>query len=164
MNLDILYPYQLNNAKFLANLGFGMEGSFVGSGKSLILMGVFELLDTDNVLLIVPKAVFVQWGKNFKQFMPEFTVFQPQSSKAKDRVDTYNQFLNSNAPKKVLIITYEWLRIDQRHLCNQTWGVIACDEIHRAGNSMTKLYKALRQLDSPYRYGLSATPMRSNPS
>ncbi len=164
MNLETLYPYQLNNAKFLANLGFGLDGSFTGSGKTLTAFGVMELLNAKTILLVVPKSVSPQWQVRFNEFCPDIEVYRPQGSTKDDRLRAIQGFKNSGASRKALILTYEQWRIDNHLLEGFEWGVCYLDEAHRAGNSMTKLYKELRKINTPHRYGATATPMRSSPS
>lgn len=163
MNLDLLYPYQLKNAKTLAHLGFGLDGSFVGSGKTLSAFGVMELLQAKAILLVVPKSVSPQWEARFHEFCPDIEVYRPQGSGKDDRTEAIQGFLNSHADKKAIILTYEQWRISGAPLHNFRFDVCYLDEIHRAGNSMTKLYKELRKINADHRYGASATPMRSSP-
>lgn len=163
MLLDKLYPYQKANAETLASLGFGCDLSEVGTGKTLTALGTMALLDSQVILVIAPKSVAHQWELKFNEFYPEVQVFRPRDSSKQARSEAYKGFKRSLADKKALIITYEQARIDISELIKMHYGIILVDEVHRLGNPLTRLYKAVRLLSSDYRFGATATPLRSSP-
>lgn len=163
MDLNLLYPYQKTNAETLASLGFGCDLSEVGTGKTLTALGTMATLGSQVILVIAPKSVAHQWGLKFNKFYPEVKVFRPIDSSKTARSEAYNGFKQSLSDKKVLIVTYEQARIDIGELMTMHYGVILADEVHRLGNPLTRLYKAVRLLSSDYRFGATATPLRSSP-
>ena len=163
MDLNLLYPYQKTNAETLASLGFGCDLSEVGTGKTLTALGTMALLDSQVNLIVAPKSVSHQWELKFNEFYPEVQVFRPTNSSKKARSEAYRGFKQSLADKKALIVTYEQARIDISELIQIHYKLILADEVHRLGNPMTRLYKAVRLLSSDYRFGATATPLRSSP-
>lgn len=164
MLLDKLYPYQLTNAETLASLGFGADLSHTGVGKTLTAFGVIHKLEAQIVLVVVPNTLNVnQWKKKFTRFMPEMIVFVPVKSDRGSRAKAYNDFDSCSVTPKVLVLTYDQVRIDVSQISHHLWDVIYTDETHKIGNPLTKIYKAMSKLNSRAKYAATATPLRSSP-
>lgn len=161
MDLNKLYPYQLENAKQLVSLGFGCDLSEVGTGKTITAFGVMELSEAKTILVVAPKSVSAQWENKFKEFT-DIEVHRPQGSGKIERQRAIQSFKNSENDKKALVLTYEQLRFHINDI-DFWFDVTYLDEIHRAGNPLTKTYKAIVKIPTIKRYGATATPLRSSP-
>ena len=163
MDLNILYPYQKNNAEILANLGFGCDLSEVGTGKTLTALGVMSMTGAEKILVVCPKSVAHQWANKFNEFCPEVEVFRPSKSSQKARSEAILGYLESDNTPKALILTYEQVRFHVADLVYEMFDIILADEVHRIGNPLTKTYKALLAIPALRKYGATATPLRSSP-
>lgn len=161
MDLNKLYPYQLENAKQLVSLGFGCDLSSVGTGKTVTAFGVMEIAEAKTILIVAPKSVSAQWENKFKEFT-DIEVHRPQDTTKIERLKAIQSFKNSRSDKKALILTYEQLRFHINEL-DFWFDVTYLDEIHRAGNPLTKTYRAIIKIPTIKRYGATATPLRSSP-
>lgn len=161
MDLNKLYDYQKETAENLAERYFGADLSEVGTGKTVTAMGVMHLSGENSFLVISPKSVARQWENKFHEFWPSIMVFGSSVSQDQ-RIQTYKDFFNFDG-RKVLVVTYEHIRMDIYWLKDLDFGVIYADECHRLGNPKTLLYKAITKLKIARRYGATATPLRSSP-
>lgn len=161
MNLDKLYPYQLENARKLSLMGFGADLSSVGTGKTITAFGVMDITEAKTILVVSPKSVANQWENKFKEFT-DIEVHRPQDTTKIERLRAIQSFKNSGNDKKALILTYEQLRFHIDDL-DFWFDVTYLDEIHRIGNPLTKTYKAIIKIPTIKRYGATATPLRSSP-
>jgi non-specific serine/threonine protein kinase len=163
MLLDKLYPYQLNTAKKLADLGFGVDLSDVGTGKTITAFGVMVLSQAKHILIITPKTVCEQWKRKASEFYSDLEVHSPIASGKQARRNAIIQYYRSTKTPKCLLITYEQMRAEIDLLQTLNFDLVYLDECHRIGNPMTKLYRALQKIRSKYRFGATATPLRSSP-
>lgn len=163
MELNKLYPYQLNNSRRLSELGFGCDLSEVGTGKTITAFAVIDLVAASRVLIITPKSVASQWQNKFGEFSPDFEVHRPQGSTKAKRREAYSAFQSSTSTKKALIVTYEQARMDIQVLLPLSLELIYADEVHRLGNPLTKTWKAVNMLTPQFKFGATATPLRSSP-
>lgn len=162
MDLNKLYPYQKLNAQDLTDLGFGCDLSEVGTGKTITAFGVMEMTGAKTILVVAPKSVSAQWGFKFKEFT-DIKVHRPQGSTKPDRLRAIQSFGNDRGERKVLILTYEQVRLHILDLAYIHFDLALLDEIHRIGNALTKSYKAVMAIQADRRYGATATPLRSSP-
>lgn len=162
MDLNKLYPYQKLNAEDLTSLGFGCDLSEVGTGKTITAFGVMELSNAKTILVVAPKSVSAQWQGKFEEFT-DIKVHRPQGSTKPDRLRAIQSFENDRGERKVLILTYEQVRLHILDLVYIHFDLALLDEIHRIGNALTKSYKAVMAIQADRRYGATATPLRSSP-
>ena len=62
----------------------------------------------------------------------------------------------------VLIASYDTVRHDIAHMCQQQWNYCILDEGHLIKSSKTKLSKAIKQLRAAHRLILTGTPIQNN--
>lgn len=170
-----LYPFQAELAKTIAAHDFILNRSDVGTGKTAMAIGTFQLLQVHRILIVCPKSVAPQWENEIKEFWPEAKVSRPVKP---PRLVVYERFVHTiqDTVPTILICTYEQIRSDYPLFTNIVFDVVYADEVHRiksayvAWKSGGKIkstgsitHKALSSLRADRRYGATATPMRSSP-
>jgi TATA-binding protein-associated factor len=70
----------------------------------------------------------------------------------------HDQNINYN----VFIVSYDIIRHDITHLCNQQWNYCILDEGHLIKSSKSKLSKAIKQIKASHRLILTGTPIQNN--
>lgn len=169
MDLNQLYPYQLESANALVVRAFAADLSEVGTGKTVTAMGVMKLAKAKRILVASPKSVAGQWALEFAKFWPGARVFLARDTTPAGREANYSAYLKAqpsvldNERPCVLIATYEQIRQDIQVVSKMRFDVIYADEIHRLGNPLTRTHKAFKLLNGVRKYGATATPLRSSP-
>lgn len=157
------YPFQKIGIAYLISVKKGILGDEMGLGKTPQGIGAAnELLKeklVKKVLVIVPASLKYQWQNEIGKFTDyESIVVDGTLAKRKKQ---YASFTDSDAP--FLIAGYETVRNDIELFKELDFSCIIEDEAHKLKNRTTKLYKAIIQLDSEYKFALTGTPMQNRP-
>lgn len=127
-------------------------GTFVGpsgSGKTVAALGVMSEIDGEVLVIVTRREVATQWAREIvnKTNIPESSVGEYHGGK-KDI-------------KPITIATYDIAQMSQhRELFNKReWGLLVYDECHHVP---APVWKRTTNLQSRYRLGLTATPVRES--
>lgn len=113
-----------------------------------------------KALVICPSSLKYQWKKEVEKFTShQALVIDGTPKQRKEQI----QFLKETNDYLFTIINYELVRSDVNLLKEISWDVITCDEVHRIKNIRSKTSEAIKQLDAPYKFGLTGTPMQNRP-
>ena len=115
----------------------------------------------DKALIICPASLKYQWANEIEKFLGPDVKAVVVNGTEKQRAKVYEEI--SSNPPLFTIMNYELMRNDIATLVEMGWDCIACDEIHRAKSSKTQTNKSLSQLDAPYKFGATGTPMQNKP-
>lgn len=157
-----LYDFQRVCCAFMVKTGSCLNACGVGTGKTIMNIGTTIKNGTSSNLVIAPKSLLLPWQAEIKRFAPQFKTFVVAGNN-KQRQEIYRNVAGCNVPY-FLITSYELARIDSDRLMN--YETLIIDEAHRAGNTRTKTYKALKKIceGTKHRYLNSATPVMNRPS
>lgn len=155
------FAYQQQGAEILAAMPNMILGDSPGAGKSKQVLDALAKTDFKHALVVCPNTLVWNWatpeeaiepGEIFK-WHPEFTEGVVPTDKKKRA-----EFWKSPLPQ-ITVCNYEKLYLKDWPV-NIDFDVIIADEIHRAKNSSTATYKALRRLinRSKHAWGLTGTP------
>lgn len=157
------FPYQFLGISFLVNQERAIVGDVMGLGKSLQAIGATHILHrrekVSRVLVICPASLKYQWHEEIGKFTDHGAVVIDGTTAKRGK--QYDAFLQSE--DLYCIINYELVRNDLEKLKTMPFDVIVCDEAHRIKNRTSKTFKALIQLNSPYKFALTGTPMQNRP-
>jgi len=152
-----LFPFQKVAVKFIEKIQSGLVALDMGLGKSLI--GIAIASDTiakakkrPRILIISPASVKYEWAIQ----IGKFTNYSYTIVGGKDREKQYNKTTN------FIVVNYDLLYRDIDMLKDMEWDLVICDEIQRARNYKTDTVKAMSQLQSKRRVGLTGTPIEND--
>ncbi len=157
-----LRDYQLQGFKWLKilssyNLG-GVLADDMGLGKTL---EVIALIDTfyqeKSSIVVAPTSLIFNWEIEFKKFAPQIPVEVIYGlSRDKDVIDdAYNK-------KKVLITSYESLRMDIDKYEGKTFKTIIVDEAQFIKNPDALKTLACKKLKGESKFALTGTPIENS--
>ena len=155
-NLDVslksninLRDYQENWKSTFIERGSGTFVGPSGSGKTVATLGVMSNLDSETLVIVTKRELARQW----KQEITEKT------SVPSSKVGEYHGGKKQVRP--ITIATYDTAKKSRhRELFNEReWGLLVLDEAHHA---TAPTWSRVANLQSRYRLGLTATPVRES--
>lgn len=145
-------PLKYRETGGIAALGKTPQG--IGAANELLKEGLIK-----KVLVIVPASLKYQWQNEIGKFT-DYEALVVEGTLAK-RKKQYALFSESDV--QFLIAGYETVRNDIELFKELDFSCIIADESHKLKSRSTKLYKAIIQLDSEYKFALTGTPMQNRP-
>ncbi len=161
---DVLRPYQVDAFKWLSVLKqyhlSGILADDMGLGKTLEMISFITSFDKDEPILIVtPKNVIYNWENEFK------TWDKKQKVKIIHGFKDYRRNLISKIKKdeKVVYLTsYDALRGDIDFYKDTHFALMVLDEAQYIKNVSALKTKAVKAIDSEYRFVLTGTPIENS--
>lgn len=153
-----LYPYQQEGMMHLAFTGRALLADEMGLGKTVQAIAGSELLNRlhsiEKVLVISPASLKSEWLEQIGKFSDrEALIIQ---GVRKRRYQSYQQ------PVFFYLANYEQILYDKDFINNEFKpDLIILDEAQRIKNWQTKTAAAIKQLQSPYAFVLTGTPLEN---
>lgn len=155
------FPYQIVGASFLVSNEVGILADQPGIGKTLQAIMAADYLfrkgELRKVLVIAPSAVKYQWAGEIEKFTDyTYSVIDGVPKKRKEQLDADVNFY---------LINYELIRqdFDLALLKQMDFDAIILDEAHRIKDYNNQTSTKVRQLNAPYKWLLTGTPMQNKP-
>lgn len=156
------YPFQIVGASFLHDIKCGVLADDMGVGKTVQAIAAIHRLwkegKVNKVLVICPSSVKYQWVNEVEKFTYHKAIAIDGSPQ--QRKQQMEQFAHGDT-YLFAITSYELVRNDVDQLREIQVDAIVADEVHRIKNYATKVSQALKQLDAPYKFGLTGTPIQN---
>ncbi|HEV7668740.1 MAG TPA: DEAD/DEAH box helicase [Thermoanaerobaculia bacterium] len=153
-----LYPYQEQGALHLAFTERALLGDEMGLGKTVQAVAACELLrqlrGIERVLVVCPASLKAEWEEQIAKFtgLPSRLIYGPRAERLRQYREGAFFYLTN----------YEQVVVDgpdiQRLLAPD---VVILDEAQRIKNWQTKTAQAVKQLQSPYAFVLTGTPIEN---
>lgn len=157
------FPYQKVGISFLVSNRRGVIGDEMGLGKSFQAIGAAHVLhqrgEAKRVLVICPSSLKYQWAEEVEKFTDHKALVIDGTPKKREKLYA----LYEQTEPLFCISNYEMVRSDLDHVKRLGFDVICLDEAHRIKNRSSQTFKALIQLDAPYKFALTGTPMQNRP-
>lgn len=158
------YPFQGVGISFLHDIERGLLADEMGLGKTPQAIGAIHRLwkegKVKKALIVCPTSLKYQWATEIEKFTDHKGIVIDGTPK--QRKEQLNEFANSDE-YLFAIINYELVRNDLVSIQRIKVDAIAADEVHRIKNWKSKTSEAMKQLDAPYKFGLTGTPMQNKP-
>jgi superfamily II DNA or RNA helicase len=167
-----LYSFQLEGVRFLLKNKRAILGDDMGLGKTVQSLMALPQNGEDQVLIVVPASLKLNWLEEVKHWRPDYKVFVAMGSKKrKKNTDHIGRF---RLPKsgEIIICNYEmlpgWLQKkpegDKMEQIQHTTLIV--DEAHCLKNSKAMRTKKCRNLSwyAKQSWGLTGTPLLNKPS
>ncbi len=156
-----LREYQRQGVEYLKrlqNAGFsGILADEMGLGKTIQVIAYIIEMNLKNVLIVVPKALVLNWKREIEKFAPHLTVNVINGVKEK----RINQI--TDAPKYDINITsYSMVRQDIDYHADNIYEYVIIDEAQYVKNPNAQNTQSLKLLNSNHRLALSGTPIENN--
>jgi SNF2 family DNA or RNA helicase len=153
-----LYPYQQKGALFALQVGRCLLADEMGLGKTIQAIAAAELyrreLAIQHVFIICPTSLKYQWRSEIERFTDSSA--QVIEGPLHKRIQ---QYVEGDAFYK--IITYNVVARDYSYINQAFPDLIILDEAQRIKNWDTKISRAVKRLESPYRLALTGTPLEN---
>lgn len=173
-----LFPHQERGVELFVNNPFFANFGEPGTGKTAQVIIAAVRLAIRRVLIVCPSSLILNWAEEFEKWTDRFVVI-PVLGDGKKRLKTIQDNVNRKEPF-AMIINYEAVaarydktkpkrvRVNTNPITNAlsgNWGLVACDEHHRAKNHQSATYYGLKQIGAKAlrRWGLTGTPTPNNP-
>lgn len=156
-----LREYQRQGVEYLKrlnNLGFsGILADEMGLGKTIQVISFIVELNLSNVLIVVPKALILNWKREIEKFAPHLSINIINGSKDK-RVD----LIKACSDHDINITSYSMVRQDVELHEENHYQYIIIDEAQHIKNPQAQNTMCLKLLSSDHRLALSGTPIENN--
>lgn len=157
-----LFPYQEEGALWLSTKQQALLADEMGLGKSAQVIRACDLIDAQQILVVCPASVRVNWTREFERFSPRprnMTVLMNGKTEPQPGVNVVSYDL----------LTNETLR---KKLKSLSWDVLVLDEAHYLKERTAKRTKAVYghakhpglMHAAKHTWRLTGTPMPNNPS
>jgi SNF2 family DNA or RNA helicase len=145
------YPYQDKAIRHMLHYKRTILSLEMGWGKTLCALicskHILDLNPNAKILIICPKSLKLQWEKEIKKFLPEFSVQNLKDSKS---LLNYSNFT---------IVNYETTRT---YGFNNFYDIVILDEVQKIKNKHTQAWKAISKIKSEWYWALSGTVVENN--
>jgi SNF2 family DNA or RNA helicase len=148
-------PLLQNYQKTMVNFGNYFKrlvnGDDRGLGKTFEALSTMQALNCTDVIVICPGYIKFEWEREIAKWT-DYKAFVTRGEKAA-RKKTITEFFKSNAPKKMLVVNYEMVRISKTgmaypELFSHTWDMIISDEAHRLKGRQSQWTQGVKQLST----------------
>ncbi|MEL6969946.1 MAG: DEAD/DEAH box helicase [Bacteroidota bacterium] len=153
-----LYPYQREGVLFATRAGRCLIADEMGLGKTIQALATAELYQREygiqSVYIICPTSLKYQWKAEIQKFTdsPVQVIEGPQKRR-------YQQYSDTTSFYKIL--TYNVVARDLEYLNQYRADLIILDEAQRIKNWNTKISRAVKRLQAPFRLALTGTPLEN---
>lgn len=122
-------------------------------------------------LVVVPLSTMAAWQREFARWLPDMNVVTYVGDAASRELIRKYEFAPSPRARKttgvdvrfhVLLSTPELVMMDQAHLSQLRYAVIAVDEAHRLKNEESSLHRILADFRSANRLLITGTPLQNS--
>lgn len=117
--LETLFPYQAHGSKWMTPLAQALNADDMGLGKSAQAIHAADLAGLDDILIVCPAAVRVNWEREFEKFSPMGRPCCVLYS-GSDSIPSHG----------VVIVSYDFATLKAKELRAKKWDLLILDECH----------------------------------
>ena len=163
----ILRPYQRRGHAWLtARLSGGIGGILaddMGLGKTVQILSAVAALrahagESSPVLVVVPTSVVGVWLDQARTFTPALEVRVVKETATRRGTTIREEVENAD----IVVTSYTLARLESEQWSQVRLGGLVIDEAQAVKNPRTATYRALRDLDAPWKLAVSGTPIENS--
>lgn len=163
----ILRPYQRRGHAWLtARLSGGIGGILaddMGLGKTVQILSAVAALrahagESSPVLVVVPTSVVGVWIDQARTFTPGLEVRAVKETATRRGTTIREEVENAD----IVVTSYTLARLESEQWSQVRLGGLVIDEAQAVKNPRTATYRALRDLDAPWKLAVSGTPIENS--
>lgn len=165
----ILRPYQRRGHAWLtARLSGGIGGILaddMGLGKTVQILSAVAALHAHKggdanapVLVVAPTSVVGVWIEQAQQFTPQLRVRTVTETAARRGTTIAQEAANAD----IIVTSYTLARLEAQQWSQVQLGGVVIDEAQAVKNPRTATYRALRDLEAPWKLAVSGTPIENS--
>ena len=163
----ILRPYQRRGHAWLtARLSGGIGGILaddMGLGKTVQILSAVAALrahagESSPVLVVVPTSVIGVWIDQARTFTPALEVRAVKETATRRGTTIREEVENAD----IVVTSYTLARLESEQWSQVRLGGLVIDEAQAVKNPRTATYRALRDLDAPWKLAVSGTPIENS--
>ena len=163
----ILRPYQRRGHAWLtARLSGGIGGILaddMGLGKTVQILSAVAALrahagESSPVLVVVPTSVVGVWIDQARTFTPGLEVRAVKETATRRGTAIREEVENAD----IVVTSYTLARLESEQWSQVRLGGLVIDEAQAVKNPRTATYRALRDLDAPWKLAVSGTPIENS--
>ena len=166
---SILRPYQRRGHAWLtARLSGGIGGILaddMGLGKTVQILSAVAALrahapagDPSPVLVVAPTSVVGVWIDQARTFTPHLRVRAVTETAARRGTTIQEEVTDAD----IVVTSYTLARLEAEQWNQVRLGGVVIDEAQAVKNPRTATYRALRDLESPWKLAVSGTPIENS--
>ena len=163
----ILRPYQRRGHAWLTTrLSGGIGGILaddMGLGKTVQILSAVAALrahtgESSPVLVVVPTSVVGVWIDQARTFTPALEVRAVKETATRRGTTIREEVENAD----IVVTSYTLARLESEQWSQVRLGGLVIDEAQALKNPRTATYRALRDLDAPWKLAVSGTPIENS--
>ena len=163
----ILRPYQRRGHAWLtARLSGGIGGILaddMGLGKTVQILSAVAALrahagESSPVLVVVPTSVVGVWLDQARTFTPALEVRAVKETATRRGTTIREEVENAD----IVVTSYTLARLESEQWSQVRLGGLVIEEAQAVKNPRTATYRALRDLDAPWKLAVSGTPIENS--
>lgn len=166
---SILRPYQRRGHAWLtARLARGIGGILaddMGLGKTVQILSAVAALRAEKsedarapVLVVAPTSVVGVWIEQARHFMPALSVRAVTETATRRGTTIAQEVMGAD----IVVTSYTLARLEAQQWNRVSLGGIVIDEAQAVKNPRTATYRALRDLEAPWKLAVSGTPIENS--
>ncbi|KAK9120682.1 hypothetical protein Syun_018299 [Stephania yunnanensis] len=165
-----LFDYQKVGVQWMWELhcqrAGGIIGDEMGLGKTIQVLAFLGSLHFSNMyqpsIVICPATLLRQWKREARKWYPKFRVaILHDSAHLNYRKKTDDSDESGDEIERLLITTYEQLRLLGEKLLDIEWGYAVLDEGHRIRNPNAEVTLVCKQLQTVHRIIMTGAPIQN---
>ena len=161
---DDLYPFQRSGVAWLLLHRKAILADDMGLGKTIQVIAALRRLyrhgRISSCLVIVPGTLLTNWLSECDKWAPELIT---QRLEFVSKTFTPAKWRSAVTHAHILLATYDNLRGLWDDIVDHPPDIIIADEAHRLRKADSQVNRAIRQIESPWFWALSGTPVERHP-
>jgi len=147
-------PFQRAGIEYASKLNSCLIADEMGLGKTIQAIGLINLKNLKDVLIVCPKSVKINWQRELEKWLTP-----------KRTVTVINNAPGSIVKHDIVIINYDMVIKFEDWLIERQWDIIIVDESARLKNPKAKRSKVMKKIlhHSDRKLFLTGTPILNRP-
>ena len=165
----ILRPYQRRGHAWLtARMSGGIGGILaddMGLGKTVQILSAVAAVRAHKggdanapVLVVAPTSVVGVWVEQARRFTPQLRVRTVTETATRRGTTIAQEAANAD----IIVTSYTLVRLEAQQWSQVRLGGVVIDEAQAVKNPRTATYRALRDLEAPWKLAVSGTPIENS--